>query len=152
MLFICWICRKLCSINDTFTSSDLVVYLFHPPFPLFELISKYDVSYQLLGDDSWQECSGSDQNSQETGALWARITENTDCSTGPLARPFARSLAPDCSLCSRPPLCSLVSLACSLRSLPRSWESNLLFILCFFLIWTIVHGPEQRKTTEKESN
>ena len=129
MLFICWICRKLCSINDTFTSSDLVVYLFHPPFPLFELISKYDVSYQLLGDDSWQECSGSDQNSQETGALWARITENTDCCTGPLARPFARSLAPltrslapDCSLCSRPPLCSLVCLLTSLTPL----------LMCFF--------------------
>ena len=27
-------------------------------------------------------------------ALWARVTENTDCSTGPLARPFARSPAP----------------------------------------------------------
>ena len=27
-------------------------------------------------------------------ALWARITKNTDCSTGPLAHLFARSLAP----------------------------------------------------------
>ena len=27
-------------------------------------------------------------------ALWARTVKNTDCSTGPLARPFARSLAP----------------------------------------------------------
>ena len=52
--------------------------------------------------------------------LWARITKNPDCSTGPLAYPFARllapltrSLAPDCSLRSRPPLRSLVrSLAC----------------------------------------
>ena len=41
--------------------------------------------------------------------------KNTDCSAAPLARPFARSLAPltrslapDCSLCSRPPLRSLV--------------------------------------------
>ena len=46
---------------------------------------------------------------------WARSTKNTDWSTGPLARPFARSLAPltrslapDYSLRSRPPLRSLV--------------------------------------------
>ena len=54
--------------------------------------------------------------------LWS----GTNNSTGPLARPFARSLthslAPDCSLCSRPPLRSL---ACLLRSLPCSWESEL---------------------------
>ena len=48
-------------------------------------------------------------------ALWLITAKNTDCSTGPLARPFARSLAPltrslapDCSLRSRPPLRSLV--------------------------------------------
>ena len=58
-------------------------------------------------------------------ALWARITKNTDCSTGPLARSFAHSLAPliksfalDYSLRSRPPLRSLA------RSLPRSWDSD----------------------------
>ena len=28
------------------------------------------------------------------GALWARITKNTDWSTGSLARPFDRSLVP----------------------------------------------------------
>ena len=65
-------------------------------------------------------------------SLWARITRNTDWSTWPLARPFARSfvlltrlLALDYSLCSRPPLRSLL---CSLRSLPRSWESE--FLMC----------------------
>ena len=49
--------------------------------------------------------------------LWSRTAKNTDWSTGPLARPFAqslapltRSLAPDCSLCLRPPLRSLVRL------------------------------------------
>ena len=48
-------------------------------------------------------------------ALWAKKTKNPDGSTGPLACPFARSLAPltrllapDCSLRSRPPLLSLV--------------------------------------------
>ena len=60
-------------------------------------------------------------------------------STGPLARLFARSLAPltrslapDCSLCSRPPLRPLRSLARSLRSLPRSWESE---FFCLKMTW-----------------
>ena len=68
---------------------------------------------------------------QSVRALWARIIKNPDESTGPLARPFARSLAPltrslapDCSLCSRPPLRSLVCSLCSYRSLPRSWDSE----------------------------
>ena len=48
-------------------------------------------------------------------ALWSGTDKNRDVSTGPLACPFARliaplirSLAPDCSLRSRPPLRSLV--------------------------------------------
>ena len=54
-------------------------------------------------------------------SLWSITVKNTDWSTGPLARPFARSLAPlTHSLapdCSRPPLRSLTrslahSLAC----------------------------------------
>ena len=60
-------------------------------------------------------------------ALWSITAKNTDRSTGPLARPFARSrapltrsLAPDCSLRSRPPLRSLVcSLAHFAHSLAR---------------------------------
>ena len=61
-------------------------------------------------------------------ALWARTIKNTNCITGPLALPFAhslapltRSLAPHYLLRSRPPMRSL---ARSLRSLPRSWESE----------------------------
>ena len=54
-------------------------------------------------------------------SLWFRITKNRDWGTGPLARPFARSLthslAPDCSLRSRPPLHSLV---CSLAHFAHS--------------------------------
>ena len=49
--------------------------------------------------------------------LWSRFIENKDWNTGPLARPFVRSLAPltrllapHCSLCLRAPLCSLVCL------------------------------------------
>ena len=60
-------------------------------------------------------------------ALWSKTTKNTDWSTGPLARPFTRLLAPltrlldpDCSLRSRPPLRSLVrSLAHFTHSLAR---------------------------------
>ena len=60
-------------------------------------------------------------------AQWARSTKNPDVSTGPLPRPFARSLtrltrslSPDSSLCSRPPLRSLVcSLAHFAHSLAR---------------------------------
>ena len=73
-------------------------------------------------------------------ALWARSTKKTDWSTGPLARPFARSLAPlTCSLALhyllrwRAPLRSL-SLARSLRSLPSSWDSDLIdgYLFCVF--------------------
>ena len=66
-------------------------------------------------------------NGQVTVALWFRSAKNQDVSTGPLARPFARSLAPlahslapDCSLRSRPPLRSLIrSLAHFAHSLAR---------------------------------
>ena len=50
-----------------------------------------------------------------TKALWSETNMNRDVSTGTLARPFARllapltrSLAPDCSLRSRPTLLSLI--------------------------------------------
>ena len=61
------------------------------------------------------------------GALWSGTNKNRDVSTGPLARPFAHSLAPlthslatDCSLRSRPLRRSLVrSLAHFAHSLAR---------------------------------
>ena len=64
---------------------------------------------------------------QRAVALWSGTSKNRDVSTGPLARPFAcslapltRSLAPDCSLRSRSPLRSLVrSLAHFAHSLAR---------------------------------
>ena len=46
-------------------------------------------------------------------ALWSKTAKNTDCSTGPIAPPFARLLAP-----------LTCSLARSLRSLPRLWDSE----------------------------
>ena len=52
-------------------------------------------------------------------ALWARITKNTDWSTGPLAPPFAHLLAP-------------------LAPLMGQWMIGWLFILVFFLFWPIV--------------
>ena len=65
-----------------------------------------------------------DDEDDEGDALWSGKNKNRDISTRPLARPFARSLAPltrslapDCSLRSRPPLRSL---ARSLTSLTPS--------------------------------
>ena len=58
-----------------------------------------------------------------TNALWSGTNKNRVVTTGPLARPFACSLAPltpDCSLRSRPPLRSLVpALADFTHSLAR---------------------------------
>ena len=73
-------------------------------------------------------------------ALWSGTNKNRDVSTGPLARPFARSLAPlthslapDCSLHSRPPLRSLVrSLAHFAHSLARGTVSDWMAILSVF--------------------
>ena len=73
-------------------------------------------------------------------ALWSITAKNTDCSTGPLACPFARSLAPltrslapDCSLCSRPPLRSLVhSLAHFTHSLDRGTVNDWMAISSVF--------------------
>ena len=75
-----------------------------------------------------------------TNSLWSITAKNTDCSTGPLARPFARSLAPltrslapDCSLRSRPPLRSLVcSLAHFAHSLARGTVNDWMPILSVF--------------------
>ena len=80
-------------------------------------------------------------------ALWSGTNKNRDVSTGPLARPFARSLAPftrslapDCSLRSHPPLRSLPrSLAHFAHSLARGKVN----FLCLKMIWfcPIVHRP-----------
>ena len=66
-------------------------------------------------------------------ARWSGTNKNRDVSTGPLARPFAYSLAPltrwlapNCLLRGLPSAALTCSLACSLRSLPRSWESEFL--------------------------
>ena len=50
-------------------------------------------------------------------ALWSKTTKNSDVSTGPLVRPFARSLVPLTQLLSLP--CSL-HLHTPLRSFVRS--------------------------------
>ena len=80
-----------------------------------------------------------------------QIIKNPNVSTGPLAVPFAcslaplaHSLAPPCLLRSRASQRLLISsLACLLCSLPCSWESgwlNDIFFCFFFLLWTIVSG------------
>ena len=73
-------------------------------------------------------------------SLWSITAKNTDCSTGPLACPFirslaplTRSLAPDCSLRSRPPLRSLVcSLAHFAHSLAHGTVNDWMAILSVF--------------------
>ena len=67
-----------------------------------------------------------------TDALWSGTSKNRDVSTGPLAHPFARSLAllthslaPHCSLCWCATLCSFVHFPA--HSLPSSWESDSMF-------------------------
>ena len=61
-------------------------------------------------------------------AQWARIIKNTDWSTGPLARPFARtahSFACSALIASLAPSAALTrSLARSLCSLPSSWDNE----------------------------
>ena len=62
--------------------------------------------------------------------LWSGTNKNRDVSTGPLARPFARTA--HLFACSRllalfaPSAALTRSLARSLRSLPRSWEREFL--------------------------
>ena len=87
-----------------------------------------------------------------TTPRWARIIKNPDESTGPLARPFARSLlpltrllAPDCSLCSRPPLRSLVCLLAHFansqaRGTVNDWMTILSVFFSIFdrsVVWAI---------------
>ena len=88
-------------------------------------------------------------------ALWSRTNKNRDVSTGPLARPFARSLAlltpslaPHYSLRSRAPLRSTAItclLARSLRSLFYSRESGWLdgYLFCVFFC----SGPQCKHQT-----
>ena len=68
-----------------------------------------------------------------TTPLWSETNKNRDVSTGPLAHPFAfslapltRSLAPDCSLRLRPPLRLLV------HSLAHFAHSLALFFFSIF--------------------
>ena len=71
-----------------------------------------------------------------TATLWSGTNKNRDVSTGPLARPFdrslaplTRSLAPDCSLCSHPPLRPLVR---SLAHFAHSLALGYLFCVFFY--------------------
>ena len=59
-------------------------------------------------------------------ALWARITKNPDCNTGPLARPFAHSLAPLTRLLALIAHSAVLTrlLICALRPLLNLWDSE----------------------------
>ena len=88
--------------------------------------------------------------------LWSITAKNTDRSTGPLARPFARSLAPltrslapDCSLRSRPPLHSLAHFTHSLaRETVNDWMAILSVFFLFFdhsAFWKFFFGGTRIK-------
>ena len=72
-------------------------------------------------------------------ALWARSTKNSDCSTGPLAPPFAHSLAPLTSLLaphySLRSRASLRSLARSLAHFAHSLARGTVIFLCLKMTW-----------------
>ena len=77
---------------------------------------------------------------KESDPQWVRSAKNREVSTGPLARPFAcslapltRSLTPDCLLRLRPPLRSLVrSLAHFAHSLAHGTVNHWMAILSVF--------------------
>ena len=72
-----------------------------------------------------------------TFPLWSITAKNTDCSTGPLARSFACSLAR------------------SLHSLPRSWESEFLMsqndLVLFHSAWLEEEKEEEEETEESKA-
>ena len=81
----------------------------------------------------------SQSRSSFSSALWARITMNTDWSTGPLARPFAHSLAPltrllapHYSLRSRAPFVLLITSLTPL--LVGKWIIRWLFFCVFSIM------------------
>ena len=83
----------------------LSIIPFMAPFNLLHTHSTY----------TYIQISPHSKESPPSCPLWSGTNKNRDVSTGPLACPFARSLAlltrllaPDCSLRSRPPLRSLV--------------------------------------------
>ena len=85
--------------------------------------------------------------------LWSKTTENLDGSTGPLAHPFARSLAllthslaPHCSLCSCATLCSFVHFPA--HSLPSSWESDSMFHNALVLSHSAAGKKKNKRASE----
>ena len=91
------------------------------------------------------------EEEKEKKTLWSIIAKNTDCSTGPLASPFAHLLAPltpsrapDCLLRSRPLLRSLVrSLAHFAHSLARGTVNDWMTILSVFFYIFDHSGPSK---------
>ena len=87
---------------------------------------------QAFGQTRWLFIRWGKILSRFSNPLRAKITKNIDWSTGPLAGPFSRTahsfacFALLASLASLRSTAITRSLARSLRSLPRTWESELL--------------------------
>ena len=71
-------------------------------------------------------------------ALWSRVSKNPDISTGPSARPFTRLLAPLTHLLARALHGTYLFARWLTPKLMGKWMIRLLFLLCFFLFWTIL--------------
>ena len=109
-----------------------------PDAPYTSLGLLYCVEHWL-----WWDGASRDEKIRFIDTLWSITAKNTDCSTGPLACPFARSLAPltcslapNCSLRSRPPLRSLVrSLAHFAHSFACGTVNDWMAILSVFFFY-----------------
>ena len=102
---------------------------------------------QAFGQTRWLFIRWGKILSRFSNPLRAKITKNIDWSTGPLAGPFSRTahsfacFALLASLASLRSTAITRSLARSLRSLPRTWDSEWLegYLICvFFLFWPTV--------------
>ena len=98
-------------------------------------------------------CHGITENSSTTSTLWARIAQNPDCSTGPLARPFACSLAPliihllRTAHFARALRCTHLFAQFTHTLARRTVNDWMAIFSVFCLFWIIVqhqHGPQPR--------
>ena len=82
-----------------------------------------------------------------TRSLWSRITNNPDCSTGPLVHMFACSLALLTHLLVQPArFARVLHCAHSFYSLPPSWVGE--FIQWLFFLFFFVFGPLWRSKVQ----
>ena len=89
---------------------------------------------------------------------WGRTPMNRDVGTGPVAQWATHSFVHLFACTAHSLACTAHSLACSALlahsltpELMGKWMIRWLFLLCFFLFWTIVHGSMWRKKEKMSS-